>query len=166
MANTGAVLFVRPRMFGATVANRQTGGVIAVALRALTGIFSAGASFDNSSENGLKAWLPPPRVAVVDLKTGLMTPEWYRFFRYIVEDRLGGPSAPSIGDVQTTVASVQDAVSTNVVSVAAITDAVNTNAASLQTTIEVSRQNSLVGATQISNPVQAPRYSSSHQTPE
>lgn len=151
-------------MFGAVSAGRRTGGVFAVALRSLTGIFSAGAGFDNSSAQSLKSWLPPPRVAVVNPDNGLMTPEWYRFFRYIAEDRLGGASAPSIADVQTTVATVRDAVSTNVISVSAITDAVNANAQSLNTAIAVSQQNSLTGATQIPPAVQAPRYSSKFES--
>lgn len=153
---------MRPTMSVSVAAGRTTGAAISIVLRALTGIFSSGAGFDNSTLGALKAWLPPPRVPVVDLRSGVMTPEWYRFFRYLAEDRLGGPNAPSIGDVRTTVTSVQDAVSTNVVSVAAVTDAVNANAASLQTAIEVSKQNNLTGATQIPDPVVAPRYSSKY----
>ena len=158
MATTGAVLYVRPRMDAASVANRTTSAVMAVVLRTLSGIFSSGSMFDNASAQSLKAWLPPPRVPVTNPTTGLMTPEWYRFFRYIVEDRLGGASAPSIADVQSTVGSVQQAVTSNSAAVALVTDAVNANAQSLQTTIQVSQINALAGAAQIPDPVQAPRY--------
>lgn len=157
MASTNAVLYLRPTLAAATVTNRQTSATLVVALRVLSGIFSAGGGFENSVEGSAKSWLPPPRVPVTDPNTGIMTPEWYRFFRYIVEDRLGGPNAPSIGDVQTNVVSVQDAVTTNVSSVATLTDAVNTNAQSLQTQIQVSQNNSLAGANQIPPPVRAPR---------
>lgn len=154
MASTSAVLYVRPRLLGVTVSEHSTAAVLFVALRNVTGIFSAGGGFDNTSEASIKAWLPPPRVAVVDTKSGLMTPEWYRFFRYIAEDRLGGASAPSIGDVENTVTAAQSAVTQNIVAISAVTEAVNTNAQSLQTTIQVAQQNSLAGANQIPAPIQ------------
>ena len=161
MATTGAVFYVRPQASGLGVVHRTSSGVFTIALRSLSGIFSQGSAFDRAPT--LKAWLPPPRVPVTDLQTGLMTPEWYKFFRYIAEDRLGGASAPSIADVQTTVGSVQQAVTSNVAAVSLVTDAVNTNSQSLSTTIEVAKNNALTGATQIPSPVLAPRYTNQIQ---
>lgn len=40
----------------------------------------------------------PPRVALTDAKTGMISREWYLFFQGMF-DRVGGASAPSIPDI-------------------------------------------------------------------
>ena len=42
--------------------------------------------------------LLPPRVPVVDTRTGMMSREWYAFFQRVF-DRIGGPNGASITDL-------------------------------------------------------------------
>lgn len=156
MATTGAVLYLRPTLLGVTGARRSTGAALVISLRMPSGVFT-NASIQNSSENQLKAWLPPPRVKLVD-DNGLMRPEWYRFFRYIAEDRLGGANGPSVPDVASSLGDVQSAVTTNVGAVNVVAAAVNTNAGVLQSTVEVTKQNSLAGSDQIGRPISVNGY--------
>lgn len=152
MATTGAVVHFKPTLSAFLQANQTTGAVLYFTLRLVSGIFDTGGSFTNTSAASAKSWLPPPRVPVT-MENGMMTPEWYRFFRYIAEDRLGGASAPSIGDVQTTVGDTQRAVTTNVAQIANVIQAVNTNAQVTQTQTQVAQNSGLTGASQIPQPI-------------
>ena len=78
-----------------------------------------------------------------------MSTVWYKFFKEIADIRLGGVSAPTVGDVINTQTQVQEqlvatdtAVQASIVQSNAIATAVNT-----QTT--VSQQNGLAGSSQI-----------------
>lgn len=46
--------------------------------------------------------IQPSRIPLVDPKTGLITPEWYRFFNDSFA-RMGGASAPSLTEVVTSI---------------------------------------------------------------
>jgi hypothetical protein len=161
MGTTGAVLLVKPSVSAAPRAAGVTGAALILSPRLVSGVFSAGGSFSNDATAGAKAWLPAPRVplgrfervTVADDGTVsgdvLIAPEWYRFLQYLVNDRLGGINAPSIGDVQTNVVAAQVAVTQNVSDIATLGTVVNANAAALQTSTQVAQQNNLAGSTQI-----------------
>ena len=54
-------------------------------------------------------WLPSSNVPVLDA-SGKMSPVWYRFFREVADNRLGGIDAKSLPDVVSTQTAVQDQV--------------------------------------------------------
>jgi hypothetical protein len=161
MGTTGAVFLVKPQMSAAPRAAGSTGAIFLLSPRLVSGIFSAGGSFSNDATASVKAWLPAPRVPLGRFEKAtvngdgtvsgdvLIAPEWYRFLQYLVNDRLGGINAPSIGDVQTNVVAAQQAVTQNVSDLTNLGAVVNANAASLQTSTEVAVQSNLPGASQI-----------------
>ena len=151
MASTGAVLYLRATLADTTGARRSTGAALILSVRMPSGIFT-NAQIQNSSDGQLKAWLPPQRVKLVD-DQGFMRPEWYRFFRYIAEDRLGGATGPSVPDVASSLTDVQSAVTTSVSAVNVVSAAVNTNASVLQSTVEVTQRNGLAGSDQLDAPI-------------
>lgn len=160
MASTGAVVYVRLQSLAGTLAQRAGGAVVFFPLRAVSGIFTTGGQFDNTSGLSNKAWLPPPRQPIGRVQpdgTVLMDPSWYNFLRYIVYDVLGGPTAPKLADVQTTVAAVQEAVTETVATVSEVTELAVANATALATTVEVVQNAALPGSTQIPPIQTAPR---------
>lgn len=125
-----------------------TGAVVRFGVRFTSGFYASGAGITNESQYGAKSWLPPARVAVVD-KDGIMTPAWYRFFDYLANQRLGGPRAPAISDLETTIVGTQQTVTVTVGNVDALGQQAQANALALQATVEVSQNSALPGADQI-----------------
>lgn len=137
---------------------RVSGGVATANRRAVTaitsGVYAAGAPYkanqniDQETDVNLKAWLPPQRVRLVG-PDGLMTWEWYRFFQYVANKRLGGPVAPSITDLSTNVIAAKTDAATANANTAALAVQTKTNAEALEVTRQVVVNNSLAGAAQI-----------------
>lgn len=155
MATTGAVIYVKPRV-AATVSPTRSGGVVIyLAHRVVSGIFTTGSGVSSQeTQRSLKAWLPSAKVPVVDPKTGLMAAQWYRFFNYLCEKKLGGVNAPAVADIVTSVESAQAAVTSTVSAITSLAEVTNQNATSLAAAREVAVNNSLTGATQIPSPRQ------------
>lgn len=148
MASTGAVIYVHPRLLSSASVNRQSGAVVYYAFRQSSGFYAAGAGVDTTqTDTQNKAWLPPAQVPVVD-QSGRMTGPWYRFFDYLANRKVGRES-PTVGDLVSSVESSQAAVTAVVATVQDVADTTLQNAQSLATTVEVVRNNSLAGASQI-----------------
>jgi len=147
MGSTGAVIYARPQVTGAQRAAGTTGAVLFVPMRGVAGIFSNSAFAPFTSKTPITG-KPNARVPLTD-SSGRITPEWDRFLQYVFEEKLGGVSAPTISEVQSTVGAVQTAVTSNVTTITVLADVVNANASAQQTATQVAQQNNLSGATQI-----------------
>ena len=146
---TSAVVYFRPTAAAALTVNFKTAAIAYIALRLTSGIFGSGGSVttqDNAAS--LKAWLPSQRTPVTQAD-GTMAPAWYRFFDYLVNQKLGGAQAPTITDMSTSVASAQAAVTSQVATVAAIDAKTVQNASALAATVEVLKAAAVPGAAQI-----------------
>lgn len=148
MASTGAVLYIKPRSVAAVKPGRHTGGVIYIAARFLTGLYSEPGITASANLSGLKAWLPPAHVPVVK-QDGLMAEQWYRFFNYLANTKLGGPNSSTLPDIATTVVTASERAAVVEVVTAGLTQQTAQNAEALATTVEVVQNNSLTGASAI-----------------
>jgi hypothetical protein len=97
-----------------------------------------------------KVLKPRRDVVAVDLKTGLLTEAWDRYFDYVENIKLGGPLAPSIPEIHetATVATAQAAITT-----AAIIQTIEINAESSAAAVEVAQTNNTPGAAVIPPPI-------------
>lgn len=155
MASTGAVVYIRPRFDADVVPGRSSGAVVYIPFRSVSGIFSDAGVSSEDNLTSAKAMYPGPRVALVD-ERGFITQPWDRFFRWILNDKLGGVDAPSITDVTNSITAVQAATTSVVETVVAVVDQNSQNAAALDTVREVAQNNSLAGASQIPPVVRTP----------
>jgi hypothetical protein len=152
MASTGFVLLLKPRASFSVSATRKTGAVLYVPFRSASGVMVGSGLSNQGAATSAKSMLPGARVQLVDEK-GFIRPEWWRFFNWLLNDKLGGVSAPSIADVASTVTTVQTAVTSTVTTITELADQAAANAAVLNTVREVAQVNGLDGADQIENPV-------------
>jgi hypothetical protein len=149
MATTGAVIYLRPTFADTVSANRQSGAVLYVPFRGVSGIYSAGGAVETEANAiSKKSMLPPQRARLVD-QDGYITPEWWRFFNWLLNEKLGGMAAPSVTDLTNSISSTQEAVTTSVASVASLTETVVQNADVLDTVKQVAVNNSLSGSASI-----------------
>ena len=132
-----------------TVAGRSTGAMFDLSLRFVSGFYS-GYATDTVRK---KTLFPRSDVPAVDPATGRWSEPWYRVMQYIHDVKLGGTDAPTLPQIQSSVASVSDAAINASGSVAAITQFVETNAASQAAATEVLQAASVPGAAQIPPPV-------------
>ena len=110
--------------------------------------YAASGNINSEALTSLKSWLPPQRVPLVD-KNGYMSVPWYKFFQFVADIKLGGPSAPTVTDLSTNVVAVkQEAVSANATAAAVAVQAA-ANAIALEATKQVVQNSSLPGSTQI-----------------
>lgn len=98
----------------------------------------------------VKVLKPRSDVPLIDLRTGLISPQWDRWFSDVFDVRLGGALGPSLPQVQANVVETQAASS---VAIAALTQSVEINAASTAAAIEVAQTNNTPGAEEIPPPV-------------
>jgi len=148
MGTTGAVLYIKPRAFITDAPGRHTGAVLDVAIRMLSGVYSAIGIVPSTNQRSLKTWLPHRTVPVVG-SDGTMNDEWYRFFNYVANTKLGGASSATLPDIAATVTEAQVNATTAATTVAGVTQQVANNAEALSAVREVAVNNSLSGATQI-----------------
>jgi ABC-type branched-subunit amino acid transport system substrate-binding protein len=125
--------------------SRRTAIGIGPLFRTLPYALSSGIAVTAGS---LKAWLPPQRVAVVD-DDGIMSEPWYRFFQYVANVRLGGPTGGSVKDLSATLSVVKSQAVAASASTVALAAQTSTNAEALEAVRQVAVQNSLAGAAQI-----------------
>jgi hypothetical protein len=151
MASTGAVVYVRHRISGATAAKRSSGVVVFAPFRSLSGLYTAAAINASANLANLKSWLPHRSVPVVQ-QDGTMTDAWYRFFDFLANVKIGGPAASTLPDVASAVVTVQEQAATVAQSAAGLEQQVAQNAESLGATVEVAKNNSLTGASSIPTP--------------
>lgn len=101
-------------------------------------------------------WLPSANVRVVNPSSGLMEPVWYRFFKELAENRLGGKNGRTLPQVVTTVEQTQ----TQVVATSAQLTETIAYARSVDETATVLRQvaidNALSGAGTVPEPSEPP----------
>lgn len=154
MATTDAVLFIRPQTNISVATGRTSGVVLYIAPRFSSGAAQSGVPA-SANETNLKAWLPPPRHPLVDSQ-GFIDPRWYRFFEYLTEKRLGGASGPSLNDIAATITTVKDQAVSDALTISGLLQQATANAESLSTTVQVIRDNSLPGASQIPPVVLSP----------
>src|SRR4051794_37790139 len=91
---TGLVLYINPRANVTVAANHITGVVLYHSVRAVSGLYSVTGVAASADTTNLKSWLPHISVDIVD-KNGKCDPQWYRFFHYFANVKMGGPNAPS-----------------------------------------------------------------------
>lgn len=78
-----------------------------------------------------------------------MNVQWYRFFSYLAEVKLGGVQSATLPDIQSTVVTAQEQASTAAAAAVGVQQQVVNNAEVLATVVEVAQNNSLSGASQI-----------------
>ena len=143
---TGAVMYLRPTTTAYVQVNFKTAAVLYIVLRTASGIFGSGASVSTqNTDTTLKAWLPSQRTQVLNTD-GSMNPMWYRFFDFLVNQKLGGADAPSVTDLANTASTTQAAVTSQVATVAAIDAKSTQNAQALSVAVEVIKFAALFGA--------------------
>lgn len=133
---------------GVASANRRAVTAITAGVFATASPYRANQNINQQTDVNLKAWLPPQRVRLVGAD-GLMSWEWYRFFQYVAEKRLGGPTAPSIMDLSSNVIAAKSDAATANANTAALAVQTQTNAEALEVTRQVVVNNNLPGAVQI-----------------
>jgi hypothetical protein len=149
MATTTGVFLLRPTFAGVSLVNRSTASSLYLALRFISGKYTAGAFQNDSAAFTTKKVIKPRGdVPLVDPQTGMIAISWDRYFDYI-DAKLGGPLGPSVKDTQTNVVAVQKAVSTQAAIITDLTQQATSNAESLAATIEVAKLNNLDKADQI-----------------
>lgn len=102
----------------------------------------------SSTRRGKIDWIPGAHVPVLD-NSGRMSPAWYRFFREVADNRLGGIDAPTVPDVVTTAKQTQAQVLTVKQDADAAIQTVNSCVDAVNTTKQVAVNNNLSGSTQI-----------------
>lgn len=78
-----------------------------------------------------------------------MSPDWYRFFDYLCNVKLGGAAAPDLADVVTTFETAQEVVTSSAQAMSLLTQQTQANAEALATTVEVVKNAALPGASSI-----------------
>lgn len=154
MASATFAVSLAGRLGSTTSANRTATFILSSGTLAQADPYASGTSFSRASGSP-KAWLPPPRVKLVD-KDGYITSPWHRFLTYLVEQRLGGINGPSMAEVETNVLETKAQAVSAATSAASVTQQTIANAESLQATVEVVQNNSLSGATAIPPVVRRP----------
>lgn len=145
MAATTCVtrLGARSSAFPFSTATRSASTILAVAVAA-----SAPAWAGSAAGRKQVFWLPAANVPFLD-NAGRVSPAWYRAFVEAFENRLGGVSAPGIGEVITTTANVQaQIVGVQTLATGALTVA-NASADAVNTVAAVSQSAGLPGADEI-----------------
>jgi len=87
-------------------------------------------------------------------------PAYWRLFRHMWDDRLGGMSGPSMGEVQTNVEATKAQAVNAVVTAAAVEQLATTNAEALKATVQVAQNAGLAGASNIPEVVLRPSSTS------
>lgn len=151
MASTGAIVYVRPRASITDVPNRQTGAITYVAIRALTGLLTSSTVEPEQNLTNLRKLFPRQSQKVVSAD-GSMAIEWYRFLDYLVNTFLGGPDAPTMGDVIAEIERQIEGARLLEARTLAIAQQAQANAESLSATVQVIQNNALTGAAQIPPP--------------
>lgn len=151
MASTGAVVYVRPRASITDVPGRKTGAVTYVAVRSLSGLLTSSTVEPEQNLTNLRKLFPRQSQKVVN-SDGSMAIEWYRFFDYLVNTFLGGPDAPTMGDVIAEIERQIAAARLLEARTLAIAQQAQANAESLSAAVQVIQANALTGADQIPAP--------------
>jgi len=157
MATTGAVLYIKPTMYGTTSAARSSGAVVYVSPRLVSGLYSAITVTASSDLSNKRPNLPPARSPVgwvtID---GQRLPvefdaQFWNFLRFQHEIKLGGMNGATLPDVVTTVETTQASAATTSQAVLAVAQQTQANAEALSVTKQVVKLNGLTGADQIPN---------------
>lgn len=122
--------------------------------------YSGGVGINVSSESAKEQLQIPQSMTVGTLPDGTpvtMSPEWFRFWSVMFNQRLGGPQGDSIPDITTTVVSTRTQAIAATNGVAAVSQQVDANAQSLAATVQVAKNNSLAGAAQIPPVIYSPQ---------
>ena len=123
----------------------STTAILYIPVRVVGGLFSAGRG---GAVSGTKSWLPAASVPVVG-EGGRIAPEWYRFLTYLTEKVLGGASAATLPEVEGAVTKAEvSAIASYLIAQSNAQMNLN-NAQALAAVVEVTKSNSLSGATQI-----------------
>lgn len=126
----------------------STNIVLYVPFRDLSGVYVGSGVTNADATTSAKSMLPPQRVLMVD-KDGYCNPQWYRYFDWLTNQKLGGVNAPNISDIVTTVTTAQAAVTATATTVSEVIEQATQNAAALDTIREVAQTSALTGADQI-----------------
>lgn len=123
--------------------------VLYIVLRAIAGAFTDGGGVSNEqAATATKSLLPGRHVPFLDSK-GLVTEPWYRWMHAVEFQKLGGPTAPTVGDLSNSIQGVQSAVTQTTQAVVDVQDMTTQNAQALSTVVEVTKDNNLAGSEQI-----------------
>jgi hypothetical protein len=150
MSTTGGVFLLRPTFRAVTVGPSVSTGSFNLALRFVSGVYSGGGGVQNTTRR--KTLFPRRDVRFVD-DNGYITDQWHRHLQFMYEQKLGGDNAPSLPDVQTTVASVQTAAVAVSGQLSNVVQVVENNAAVQSAATEVLVATAAPGAAQIPPPV-------------
>ena len=148
MASTGAILYIKPRSAVTVAAGRTTGALLYLSVRFLSGLYSTSGVNASANLRNLKSWLPHISVPLVD-GNGRMTQQWWNFFNFLANTKVGGPEAPNVPDIVTTVETTQTQAATVAATVTGVVQQASQNAESLAATVQVAQDAGLSGASQI-----------------
>ena len=156
MATTGAVLYIKPYALAATTASRTTGAVVYISPRFISGLYSASSVTASVDLNNQRPNLPPARAPIGWYTTPdgkrypvEMDSQWWNFWRFMHETRLGGINGATLPDVVSSVETTQAQSATTSATVVAVQQQTQANAESLDVARQVIVNNALVGANQI-----------------
>ena len=104
-------------------------------------------------------WLPPAHIPLDRAGKVFMTPVWYRFFREMAENRMGGINGATVPQVATAASAASATASTVGVFAQQVRDYAEEINTTVETTRQVSVDNSLTGAEDIPpGPSSPPQY--------
>jgi hypothetical protein len=154
MGTTTFTAYLKPTAFAG-----NSGFHLYIPLRVLSGIYEGFGVSSSRNLRGLRSYLPAANVPVVDVKTGLMTPQWYAFNHYFVNTYLDFNSAVTINDLQQQITVDQALAAATRAELAASTQMNIANAQATAAIVEVVQTASLSGSTQIPPVVLVPAES-------
>lgn len=111
-------------------------------------VASSGSVDSTQDLENLRSLLPSQRQQVTNAD-GTMAAPWYRFFDFFVNVFAGGPSAPTMADVQAAIERALTDLQAQQQTVALVAAQSQTNAEALAATVEVVQNNSLSGSSSI-----------------
>jgi hypothetical protein len=155
MASTGAVLYIKPTVYGTNTAARKTSAVLYLSPRMVSGLYSATTVTASADLSNLRPNLPPQRAPMGWVMVqGQRVPvefdsAFWNFLRFQFETKLGGMNGATLPDVVTTVETTQAQSATTSQTVVAVAQQAQANAESLDVTRQVLRNSTLAGADQI-----------------
>ena len=148
MATTTATLLIRPRLPVLLSANRRTRAMLDFSVRALSGLYSASRIPASKNLSDALAWLPSQRVPLV-ADNGTMAVEWYRFFSYLCNTVLGGPTGATVVDVASAVVTSAASVASITQNSSALVQQADANAQAIAAAVQVIQTAALPGSSQI-----------------
>lgn len=150
MASQSASISIGLSLGNTSSKHGAAGAIVTTGVLNQANPYSGGNNVPGNS--GRRVPLPHPSIFFGQVDSqGRVTidPVWYRLLDFVCNVQNGGPSAPTITDLSTATVSTKDQAIQAQTDVASVSQQVSANAQSLGAVVQVAKNNSLSGATQI-----------------